>query len=223
MSVQPDEDKLKPAPKTSVVGKINKAINGTLERAFNALGQFIARRPVLVIVGVISIFLCTVHSQQDRLNRHARICITHMCAIESVLVFVGVSRVQFSGSQLLSQHLQLVFSNLTICLGKLAVRIHIYALIKKMNAYFLFWFLKWVVRVCLVQWRSYCPSFSRLAWRGSKPRQGESSFCLFRNVSFTSLLLPWCTTFGLFGFCPPSPPSIHVVGTISALQLGTHS
>lgn len=46
---QPVADKAR--GRGGVLECINRVVNGTLERIFEALGRFIGRRPVLVIVG----------------------------------------------------------------------------------------------------------------------------------------------------------------------------
>ena len=48
------EDKpaaVKPASGSNILYTVNRAINGTMERAFEALGRLVGRFPVLVIVG----------------------------------------------------------------------------------------------------------------------------------------------------------------------------
>lgn len=57
----PSENGKQPARSQNFVTNVNNAINGALERMFEALGRLVGRRPVVVIVGVHLSTLCVTH------------------------------------------------------------------------------------------------------------------------------------------------------------------
>lgn len=54
MAAVESTESTKKAPRTSFLDKINRAINGRLERMFEALGRLIGARPIVVIIRALA-------------------------------------------------------------------------------------------------------------------------------------------------------------------------